>query len=972
MKNADGLNKSLDALEMLESKWDVILLQEGPAEEIYADLEGNHVWYVAPSFGRKRSLAFLVHSRHADSSLQFCSADGRIAYLDMILNDKAYRFVNAHLPHNGGKYTDADYLASLEIIGKIIEEAERKDSSCIVGLDANAVLGPRNHFDNATLIGPWAVGIRNHRGHLFASWLHVHNLCAVNTRYCKLPERLWTQQQASSGNLRQIDYILVSAKLLSCLRNCDCVDELHFASDHRGLGAELVLSRVQKRKRTGLQKSRWSPILDSLGAPSNFHHTLDASLESVDVGDIHDITQKVVKSALSSCQQAAAKKPKHSAHVLKLFAERRAAADTFERKELTKRLWRALRDERQRKHDQKLDDALNSGKGAKELAKILELPVHKRRILAMKDVNGVRKAARPDIAQVFADFYTQLYSTASAFPEPSVVGEQAFVAITVEEIVRAIKSLKSGRASSDDGLLAEMLKNGTARLHEVLAQAFSLLLEGRSEVPTDWLVNKLVVLFKKGDAELPKNYRPICIIPVLAKLFSVVLLNRIRERLNSLQPFEQAGFRPDFSCSDEVHCLRMLAEKAEECGEILWVASLDMEKAFDKVLKSSVMQCLQGAEVDCHILHVIWRIYEKQRAFVFVDQGTVSQFFNIVCGVRQGDPLSPLLFNNVTRVLFCELKEKWQRKGWGSIVGSDLGQRMTHAMFADDTILVASTRQSLQRMIEDTRLKLAEHGLKLNIDKCMIQTNASTSLKALRVNGELMPLVLPCQGFPVLGTNFTLHGRTSREIQLRISAAWGKFHQLWHLLKRRDTNAQKRLRLFDMCVTQTALWCNESWLLTVAERRRLQSVQNEMLRRIVGPRRRPDEEYVDWIVHATAAARRIAKSAGIRFWAETHLTSKFRWAGHVMRMDDRRLAKRATEWRDSEWWSTELQLPASLRIRRPFKTRWFRWEDDLKRFAVHMGWTCWQDKAQERDHAGKPSVWNSAAQNFTKRILRIP
>jgi hypothetical protein len=202
--------------------------------------------------------------------------------------------------------------------------------------------------------------------------------------------------------------------------------------------------------------------------------------------------------------------------------------------------------------------------------------------------------------------------------------------------------------------------------------------------------------------------------------------------------------------------------------------------------------------MDCHILHVIWRIYEKQRAFVFVDQGTVSQFFNIVCGVRQGDPLSPLLFNNVTRVLFCELKEKWQRKGWGSIVGSDLGQRMTHAMFADDTILVASTRQSLQRMIEDTRVKLAEHGLKLNIDKCMIQTNASTSLKALRVNGELMPLVLPCQGFPVLGTNFTLHGRTSREIQLRISAAWGKFHQLWHLLKRRDTNAQKRLRLFDI------------------------------------------------------------------------------------------------------------------------------------------------------------------------------
>ena len=93
-----------------------------------------------------------------------------------------------------------------------------------------------------------------------------------------------------------------------------------------------------------------------------------------------------------------------------------------------------------------------------------------------------------------------------------------------------------------------MLKSGGAKLHETLAKAFSLLLRGSADIPEEWFVNKLVVLFKKGDAELPKNYRPICIIPVLAKLFSIILFNGVRGHLNSLQPFEQSGCRLDYSC----------------------------------------------------------------------------------------------------------------------------------------------------------------------------------------------------------------------------------------------------------------------------------------------------------------------------------------------------------------------------------------------------------------------------------------
>eukprot|EP00973_Karenia_brevis_P026958 3719425-Karenia_brevis.AAC.1 len=81
-----------------------------------------------------------------------------------------------------------------------------------------------------------------------------------------------------------------------------------------------------------------------------------------------------------------------------------------------------------------------------------------------------------------------------------------------------------------------------------------------------------------------------------------------------------------------------------------------------------------------------------------------------------------------------------------------------------------------------------------------------------------------------------------------------------------------------------------------------------------------------------------------------------------MHMSQERLARRATEWRDSVWWQTEQNL-GPLQTRRPKRTRWFRWEDELKRYAGHVGWPSWQVAALDvntwKEHAGAFSkfIW---------------
>ena len=153
----------------------------------------------------------------------------------------------------------------------------------------------------------------------------------------------------------------------------------------------------------------------------------------------------------------------------------------------------------------------------------------------------------------------------------------------------------------------------------------------------------------------------------------------------------------------------------------------------------------------------------------------------------------------------------------------------------------------------------------------------------------------------------------------------------------------KRLRLFDMSVSQTALWCNESWLLTQKEKARLCATQNYMLRRIAGPRRTPQEPWIDWIKRSTRSAKNVARKTGIRLWADDHLRCKWRWAGHIIRMEPRRLARRATIWRDSVWWEIDVAINGpSFCHRRKGRRRWFRWEDELRRYAQHRGREDWQ------------------------------
>jgi hypothetical protein len=252
---------------------------------------------------------------------------------------------------------------------------------------------------------------------------------------------------------------------------------------------------------------------------------------------------------------------------------------------------------------------------------------------------------------------------------------------------------------------------------------FSDLLSGKRPPPEQWRSTKIIVLFKKGDVSLPKNYRPIAIIPVLCKLFSGVVLLRIKQVLDPQRIPEEMGFRETYGCSDLVHTLRMVGEKGMEWGESLWMASLDLEKAFDKVLHSALYQNLHAAGISDDDLQAIKTLYADQSAYIQLDPSLRSRCFPILRGVRQGDPMSPILFACALRGCMQKLKLKWDRQNYGAVVGAseDGKDRLCFVSFADDTTLIAKSKRALRAMLRDIHEALQTVGLNLNADKCKIQ-----------------------------------------------------------------------------------------------------------------------------------------------------------------------------------------------------------------------------------------------------------
>ena len=182
-------------------------------------------------------------------------------------------------------------------------------------------------------------------------------------------------------------------------------------------------------------------------------------------------------------------------------------------------------------------------------------------IVEVTDCNGDPCRSKSEIAEVFAQFYEELYR--SRCPDPPLLHAQRSTSsippFTVLELTAALKRIKAGKARDSEGIAAEMLKINCAILRARILELLNDVISSQA-LHAEWRKSRLVVLFKKGDPKLPSNYRPIAILPLLYKLFGRMLCARLGEKIINQQSVDQAAYRKDLSTEDNLLSTTLLLE----------------------------------------------------------------------------------------------------------------------------------------------------------------------------------------------------------------------------------------------------------------------------------------------------------------------------------------------------------------------------------------------------------------------------
>ena len=222
-------------------------------------------------------------------------------------------------------------------------------------------------------------------------------------------------------------------------------------------------------------------------------------------------------------------------------------------------------------------------------------------------------------------------------------------------------------------------------------------------------------LYKKGDTNLPSNYRGITLVSCFGKLFTVTVNAQLKKWAdqNDIISDAQFGFRSDYGTVDAIFILQSLIYKRLNKKKKIYACFIDFKRAFDSVYRNGLWYKLMKNWLDGKLFDLIRSIYTEVMSCV-KNINTFSDFFKSDIGLMQGEVLSPFLFS-----LFINDLEIYLQQNPNA--GLSLEQISIYLlMFADDAVILSDSIEGLQSSLNYLEMFCIKWNLTVNIDKTKI------------------------------------------------------------------------------------------------------------------------------------------------------------------------------------------------------------------------------------------------------------
>ena len=224
--------------------------------------------------------------------------------------------------------------------------------------------------------------------------------------------------------------------------------------------------------------------------------------------------------------------------------------------------------------------------------------------------------------------------------------------------------------------------------------------------------------------------------------------------MNRELPDVKAGFRKGRGTRDQIANIRWSTEKAREFQKNIYFCFIDYAKAFDCVDHNKMWKILKKMGISDHLTCLLRNLYACQEATVRTGYWAID-WFQIRTGVRQGCILSPCLFNFYAEYIMRSAGLDEAQTGikiarWN----------INNFKYADDTTLIAESKEELKSLLMKVKEKSETVGLKLNIQKTKIM--ATSSITSWQIDGKTVKTVTD---FNFGGSQITADGDCSHEVK---------------------------------------------------------------------------------------------------------------------------------------------------------------------------------------------------------------
>ena len=378
--------------------------------------------------------------------------------------------------------------------------------------------------------------------------------------------------------------------------------------------------------------------------------------------------------------------------------------------------------------------------------------------------------------------------------------------IVEDELNAVLSRSKIGKARGPDGTLAEYFKYAPSNVRKALLHLMNLIFS-TAIYPTSWTINFLKAIYKSGPTSDPGNYRGLAIGSAIAKLYSAILLNRLEAFVTeeNIMSICQIGFRKLFRTADHIYVLKTIVNIKISKGEKLYAAFIDFRKAYDTVNRQKLLDSLQIIGVGSKFAENIKAIYEKVQYTIKVKGKLMDPILSNL-GLKQGCPLSPLLFN-----LYINDIAKYLNRNCREPNIKLQGIEITHFLYADDLVVISPTRKGLQEKLDNLSLFAKDKDLTINTKKSqvMIFNKGGKLLKdQFSIDGNNLEVV---PSYTYLGIDIPTNGSFNPGMAQMNSKAKKAMMPLYTTIMQFNIPFQKALKLFQTYVEPILLYNAENF-----------------------------------------------------------------------------------------------------------------------------------------------------------------